>query len=189
MGDKKLVDIRRMAEEVLQTNRHLFTGVYVLYGHSMGALLAYLVAQKIEADSSIRPPAALVVSGAGGPSVPLATTLNSDMPKETMIGEMVRMGGILPEVLAEPALIEYVEPIVRCDLMALESYKHLPSPPLSIPITLLYGDMEDMTEEEVSGWQAETVYPLNVLKLAGNHFFIFDHPAEMCRVILEHLEA
>ncbi|OQP68646.1 hypothetical protein [Niastella populi] len=45
------------------------------------------------------------------------------------------------------------------------------------------GDEEDISDEEINAWQQETMKEVEMKKLPGKHFFIFDHPEEIMQVI------
>ncbi|MFK7107583.1 thioesterase II family protein [Flavobacterium oreochromis] len=145
---------------------------YIFYGHSMGALLAYLLCHKLQ-EENLPMPQKLIVSGKKAPSIPRENKI-SHLPDGEFWNEIVALGGIPDEMLNYPELIDYYLPILRHDFKLVESYKYEKKPKLNIPIDVFYGS-EEATKEEMLGWKEETTGKVTITKLEGNHFFIFNH--------------
>ncbi|MDQ6813905.1 MAG: thioesterase domain-containing protein [Bacteroidota bacterium] len=175
-------DIWEVVEDLYFKIERLLQQPYALYGHSMGAKVAYLLAKRIQQEN--RPlPVHLFISGTDAPSIPNKKTIRYLLPKEEFITSIKEMGGLPDEVLQNQELLEYFEPILRADFKASESYVHKVALPLNIPITVLTGDQEDLEQDDVREWQNETTVPVKFHKFAGNHFFIFHHQKEIGEII------
>ena len=147
---------------------------YVIYGHSMGSLVGYLVCQRIE-YLGLRKPSKLIVSGRKAPSIKNKKQF-ACLPDSQFWEEVVKMGGIPDELAAYPELIEYFIPILKADFKCIENYQYdKKAPQLTIPIDVFYGSDEKITQEEADAWKEETSGNVNITELQGNHFFIFDH--------------
>ena len=153
-------------------NLNVKTDEYIFYGHSMGALLAYLICQKLQ-EQNLPMPKKLVVSGKKAPSIPREKKI-SDLSDEEFWEEIVSLGGIPEEILNYPELIDYYLPILRHDFKLVESYQYEKKPKLNIPIDVFYGS-EEATKEEMLGWKEETNEEVIITQMEGNHFFIFKH--------------
>lgn len=159
---------------------------YAIYGHSMGAKVAYLLAQRIREEG--RPaPLHLFISGTDAPSVPNREPLRHLLPKDDFITAVKELGGVPDELLMHEELLEYFEPILRADFKASETYIYKPTTPLDIPLTVMVGDKEDMEEEDILEWQKETLFTMRLYKFSGNHFFIFKHEKEIGKIIASSL--
>jgi len=145
---------------------------YVIYGHSMGALLAYLICQKLQ-EENLPMPQKLIVSGKKAPNVPREKKI-SHLPDNEFWNEILTLGGIPDEMQNYPELIDYYLPILRYDFKLVEDYQYEKKPRLNIPIDVFYGS-EEATEEEMIGWHDLTTEKVTIIQLPGNHFFIFDH--------------
>jgi surfactin synthase thioesterase subunit len=145
---------------------------FIIYGHSMGALVGYLVCHKLQ-ELGLPMPKKLVVSGRKSPSVPHCDFISHLNDQEFWNG-VVSLGGIPDEMLNYPVLIEYYLPIFRYDFQLIESYQYEEKEKLNIPIDIFYGS-EEAVEKEMIGWRTETTKEARVIQLKGNHFFIFDH--------------
>ncbi|MGI8635927.1 MAG: thioesterase II family protein [Segetibacter sp.] len=159
---------------------------FALYGHSMGAKIAYLLARRIR-ESNKPDPLHLFISGTDAPSVPSKRPPKHLLPKDEFVTAVRELGGLPDEVLAHEEMLEYFEPILRADFRLSESYFHKVNMPLKIPLTVMIGDQEDMEEADVLEWQSETVVPIKLHKLPGNHFFIYDNEKEIGKIIQEAL--
>lgn len=149
-------------------------GRYIIFGHSMGAILGFLLTYKIKA-AGMKLPERLIVSGREGPSFLSEDDFVHALPSVTFWAKIKDMGGTLENILAENSLKKYFEPILRSDIRAVETYHYLHQKPLNIPISVLYGTDENLSEEAINYWKKETTTHVDILKFDGNHFFILNH--------------
>lgn len=160
---------------------------YVIYGHSMGALIAYLVCKKIE-SINIKKPNLLIVSGSRAPIFPRREKI-AHLPNDEFWNKVVNFGGMPDSFDDHPDLINFYRPILRADFECIENYIYNEtSAKLSIPINVFYGAGEHMLESEINAWKEETTAHVNIKKLAGNHFFIFEN-LEFSRAFLDTIYA
>lgn len=145
---------------------------YILYGHSMGALVAFLVCHKLK-EMGQQLPEKLVLSGKKSPSS-LRDDLISHFPDDIFWQKVVKMGGIPDEINNCPELIGYYLPLLKYDFKLIESYHYKNKEKLKIPIDIFYGS-EEATIEDMVGWKNETTESVNIERLEGDHFFIYEH--------------
>lgn len=162
-------------------------GPYLLFGHSMGALLAVELARQISQNGQLPMPIGLVLTGRAAPSVRYGRGLGQ-MTSRAFWATLADLGGLPTELTTCPDLQAFYEPTMRADVQAIEAYSYQPAPPLPIPMLVRAGDSEGISRDDLLAWQTETSYPLNAGFMPGNHFFILDHPAELlqqCRRFAE----
>jgi surfactin synthase thioesterase subunit len=160
---------------------------YAIYGHSMGALLGYELTRYI-LYANLPPPQHLFFSGRRAPSVPDDLPLKHSLPKEEFMKAVKDLGGCPPELLAHQELTDLFEPILRADFQAIETYVYTPASPINVPITLLHGsDDEEVTYDQLLPWQQETRQQLIIQSFLGDHFFIFEHLAQIGRLLSQTL--
>ncbi len=152
---------------------------YIIYGHSMGALVAYLVCKKIE-ESSVRNPKKLVVSGRKAPGV-IKTNKIGQLPSQEFWKELMKLGGIPKEIEHETVLKDFFESILRSDISIVENYEHDVSSgkPLQTPIDVQYGSEELENESDFEDWKQETISVARLKEFSGNHFFIYEHAQDI----------
>ena len=159
---------------------------YVLFGHSLGSTLAYLLAHKAIEESS-QSPLHLFLSGADGPSVPPDLPYKHLYSKTEFKEQLKTYGGISEEILNDADAYDFFEPIIRADLQAIDTWQYSEKPPLAIPATVITGTEEDMTEAEIQLWQKEFSTEVTFKKMQGNHFFLFDHAQQFVELLEEDL--
>ncbi|MFD3946017.1 thioesterase II family protein [Streptomyces sp. NPDC058579] len=175
-------DIGRLADALAVEVSRRAEGPYALFGHSMGALLAYEVARRLAED---RGPAALVLSARGAPT-PEPGRHDRLRTDDEIVRAVSRLGGTMPEVLHDPELREMVMPALRADYRALSSYTWRPGPPLTVPFTLLVGAGDPVVDvEQVERWAEFTTAGARTHVLAGGHFYLDAHLDFVSEVITD----
>lgn len=181
IGEPPLTDIHGIVGELLEQMDGMAAGPYVIYGHSMGAMLAYLLTHRlIETDRPL--PKHLFLSSFPAPSHH-HDRHRGMMTDEQFIAHMRALGGLPPAVLEEPKLLHIILPMLRADITAIDGYRHMERDPLPVPITILFGSQETALVSSVRDWQHETVHPLRIQRFDGGHFFIYLKAEEMMRFI------
>lgn len=141
----------------------------VLFGHSMGGLLAHRVAQFLTAEDN--PPLALHVSATRAPDQPVTAPRHEldDRALVTSIGEMSpgEKNPLEDEDLASVLLDQ-----VRHEMRLAETHHCTPTP-LSVPITLhLATEDPDFTIDDVLPWERFTTQGTRLHTYPGHHFYL-----------------
>ncbi|MEU3712647.1 thioesterase II family protein [Streptomyces catenulae] len=151
----------------------------VLFGHSMGAVVAYEVARALEEDGGDPGAVAhLVVSGARAPHLlrpdpDTAVTWDDAAVTRTL----VELGGTDAELLANPAFVELVMPYIGADFRMLAAYGPRPGGTLRCPVTAVVGDRDPrVSRADAAAWRAETRGPFRFRTVCGDHFYLADAP-------------
>ncbi|WP_369145037.1 thioesterase II family protein [Streptomyces sp. R44] len=143
---------------------------YVLLGHSMGGLLAYETALRLQAHGARRP-LRVVVAGTAAPRDAGWSAVASRRPEELMR----LLGGVPPEVFESPELLEIVSRALRADLAMIAAH-HCSGGLLRSPLGVLYGSEDPLVgAEAVAGWSAVAGAGATVEELSGGHFFLDAH--------------
>ncbi len=107
-----------------------------LFGHSMGALIAYEAACELRSIGV--PVRSLFVSGFPAPSRSGERHLH-EWDDEALVAELRMMGGTDDALLADPDVLRLTLPALRADLRAVQAYRHEPYARLTCPIVTLRG--------------------------------------------------
>jgi medium-chain acyl-[acyl-carrier-protein] hydrolase len=187
IAEPLITDAHELVTDIFNKICNKLNEAYIIYGHSMGALLAFLLVRKI-VNSSLPKPLHLIVTGSKAPSVRDATKRHL-LPEEEFILELKRLGGSPDELLRDRGLLNFFIPILRADFEATETYLHKVEPAFDIPITVAIGKDEEITFEEALAWERETKASVKIRQFPGKHFFIFDWPAEIAALLSEAIES
>ena len=163
--------LEALADDVhAQLRAELVDRRYALFGHSMGATLAYLCALRIRRDA-LPLPSALILSGAAAPwaRVPQRRHL---LPRDDFLAMLGELGGVPPEILQHQELIDYFEPVLRADFAAVEDWRPGAHDPLPIPLIVLRGRDDDVSAEQAGAWSRASSAACTVYAFEGGHFFI-----------------
>jgi medium-chain acyl-[acyl-carrier-protein] hydrolase len=163
--------LRRVHEvlaELLPPIRQLVDTPVALYGHSMGALLAFEIARALTTEGT--PPVHLFVSGRRAPHLPARKATIHHLPDEQFAAALEDMGGL--GGTASPALLRYALPIIRADLEIAEEFDYRSEPKLQCPITAFYGSDDPIVDcDQVEAWAHETRSTFDIREFSGDHFF------------------
>ena len=180
-------DIKKLAKQLLEEIKNSTSDEYAIYGHSMGALIAFLMTREIS-NIGLRLPNFLFLTGCKGPASRQIERVLHDLPKEELYHELRLFGGVTEEILNEVELMAFFEPIIRADFHAVETYTYDEAKPLNVPITVVIGQDEAITLEQVRSWQYESIHPVEVLELPGRHFFNLEHSDKIMKLISEKIK-
>lgn len=147
----------------------------LVFGHSLGALLAYEWLSALHlAGRSL--PIHLVVSGRGPPHTPRMRAPIHQLPDAKFLAEVQRYQGMPGEVLQHPELVELILPILRADFTLTETYRHQPRPPLPVPLRILGGEDDPMVDTmQLAAWRELGMPDSRVETFSGGHFYLDLH--------------
>lgn len=164
-----------------------FDRPFAFYGHSNGALMAFEVARALRRAGQ-RLPLRLLVGGRPAPHLPPREVPIHALPHDEFLAELRKLAGTPEEILQNAEIMELMMPLLRADFSLGETYRHLPEPPLPVPITAFGGVLdEEVSEEEVRGWGEHTSAKFRQVMLPGNHFFIHGNREQLLREITAEL--
>lgn len=183
--ERLLDDIHEMADDVFsRILEKAPNNQYAIFGHSMGALLAYLISRKI-AHSNMAQPLYLFLSGCAVPSRIRLREKIHHLSREKFIMAITQLEGSPKEILEDHLAMDFFEPILRSDFKAIETYVfEKGGKKIRVPIDVFIGDSENITREDAHAWDEVTDGKVSLTVLPGKHFFIYDHYA----LIMDHIE-
>jgi len=145
---------------------------YALFGHSMGAAVAYEVARRLSGAGTAAP-LCLFVSGRRAPGLAVNRRLLHTLPDEEFVAEVARLGGIPPEVLNEPDLLSMLAATLRADYELSETYQPLPAGRLDCPVVAYLSTSDPEVEyTQMLAWRGVTTGEFSVRVFHGDHFYL-----------------
>lgn len=161
---------------------------FALFGHSMGALLAFEVASRLAACDGMRPHR-LFVSAARPPHLPDPEPGVADLPDDRLIASLKRWGGVSDEMVAHPDLLPLLLPTLRADLRLCALLCSGRPAALDIPITAIGGAADPkIRPDEIAAWGELTSAPQETRILDAGHFYLETRHAELADLIGRRLE-
>jgi surfactin synthase thioesterase subunit len=161
---------------------------YAVYGHSLGALVAFELVRELRRRGEPLP-VHLVVSGCAAPRHPADDLpLVGGMSDVELVGMLRALGGTPEWLLADRSVLAMVLPAMRGDFGVKETYSYAEEPPLDVPLTVLAStDDPRASHRSQQGWEAETSAEFALHTLAGGHFAVFEQAALTHKHIAEAL--
>jgi len=167
-----IADIDELADRVYQEIRPLTEQPLYLFGHSMGAVIGFEVARRLEADGIAL--AALFVSGRRAPSCHRDERAHL-LDDAGLVDEIRKLAGTEGALLDDPELTYMILPAIRNDYRAVENYRWRPGPKLNCPVFAFIGDSDPKsTTDEASAWREHTSGPFELHVFPGGHFYLND---------------
>jgi surfactin synthase thioesterase subunit len=166
-----LTRIDEVADFATEALMPYFDTDFAFFGHSLGALIAYQVAQRLAASTS---PQHLIVSGRRAPQILRRDEPTWNLPDPDFKEHLKSLNGTPTEVLDNDELMQLLLPTIRADFYLDETYFHVDNcQKLRCPITVLTGDRDvEVSESNILPWKDLTINEFKVKTLRGDHFFI-----------------
>jgi surfactin synthase thioesterase subunit len=179
-------DIGSLADRILPELLPLADRPLALFGHSMGAAVAFETARRLE-ESGVEPKV-LFASSRPSPATVLGGRLHRS-GDQAIIAEMQRLNATDASVLADPAFLDMVLPVLRSDYKAVETYRcRPPHATVACSVVALVGDADPQApHEECLRWEEHTRGRFDLHVFEGGHFYLDDHAESVLRIITERL--
>ena len=149
---------------------------YLIYGHSMGALLAFEVLRILQQKGQAMPETAILGAHRAAHLPPKRQPM-STLDDASFLAKLTTFGGFPDEVLQSQELLQFVLPTLRADFALCDSYPFTPGPALDCPLALIAGRHDqEVNPQDMQPWQTHTLHPARLVTLDAGHFFLKTHP-------------
>lgn len=162
---------------------------FVVFGHSLGAHLAYRVLSRLEPGQA-ELLCHFVPSANHAPSwfqhVGLAPL--SQQQDDEFMASFVARGAVPAQVVQTPGFLELLLPIFRADQLLGESIGKVPGvPKLDCPITAVGGQDDVFDRKVLEGWREIAGGPFAVRMFSGGHFYLDQALPALCDLLVASL--
>jgi surfactin synthase thioesterase subunit len=162
---------------------------YALFGHCLGAQLAYRVAVCMERDGEASP-TLVGVSGWAPEGFQQATYEQSQMSEPDLITWMKTLGSFPDEIYSNPEMMAMVIPALRADLAVFSTYVD-DGAKVACPLVSYSGRSDPlMAPGAMASWTSRAERYLGNSEFPGDHFYIdtFDHAVAVTADLTRHLQ-
>lgn len=160
---------------------------YILWGHSMGATIAYEVYYELKKRQDLIQPLHVYVSSGTPPHKIERNLVN--VSDECFEQEFIDLGGIRSEILKSEAMLKLTMRTIKRDIIMLYKYnyeKHMKK--MECPLTVLFGS-KDKLSRFMYDWNELPLTDCNNILFEGDHFFIFNILDQFVQIIMRDYEA
>ncbi len=186
-GEPLLTDTDAIINDMYKQLTPYIQRPYMMLGFSMGTLVAFLLMEKIRN---------------AGKSLPTHTFMFARESPDYFIGQfdqykyeskafwdcIVNFGGVPKALLQHPELMELYEPIMRADFEALGKYVYQEVKPFNVNATVVLGEKDKVKDEHAKTWQKHFIPEIEMVKMDGGHFFIFENIEAVSKLIKSKLK-
>ncbi|MGW5052593.1 thioesterase II family protein [Actinokineospora sp. NPDC004072] len=160
-------------------------GPVALFGHSMGAIVAYEVAHRLVAAG--RAPGALFVSAHRAPHRLGERIERADADLAALLRSL---GGVDPALLDDPDLADLVLDPLRADHRLMTRYRPARRDPLPVPV-VGYAGADDplVAPDDLAAWAEVTSVGADVRVWPGDHFYLVPQAARLLADMTARLRA
>ncbi|MEV7327314.1 alpha/beta fold hydrolase [Micromonospora sp. NPDC093244] len=175
-----LRDVHAAVDDLLPTLA--VAGEVVLFGHCLGALIAFELAHRLVAEPDVTV-AALFVSGAAAPAEERSLGATG-LPDDAFLDRVAGFAGFTDAAMSDPELRELILPTLRADVEMFERYAPSTAELLPVPITAVVGrDDVLVPRDKVAGWSRSTSKDFAMIDLPGGHMYLTDSVEQVLSLI------
>lgn len=157
-------------------------GRVALFGHSLGAVLAYELAHRLVERPGVEV-VRLFASGSPDPHTrrPRQAT---GLPDDEFVARVREFAGFSDEALDDPELRSLILPTLRADVEMHENYVPSTDLPLPAPITALRGNADELvSSDQAAGWAKATSRDFELIEPPGGHMYLTAAAAALLRLV------
>ena len=182
--------VRDLSVELARELRPQFAPPFALFGHGVGALVAFELARRLREQGGPAP-VHLFVSGQRPPHARPVLPPIYRMPDADLLDEVARRYDRMTAILLQiPEMRAMLLDVFRADFTMHDTYECEPGAPLACPITCLGAEEDpECAHDGLRGWREHTGARFAIRMFPGGHLFIESARAEVLAAVAGDLHA
>jgi amino acid adenylation domain-containing protein len=170
LREAPIEDMGGMVEGAISALAPFLDLPFLLFGHSVGALVAFEAARALEAQG-LRP-LHVLLSGYADPVLAKRHPSLSKASNEELITSIAGLGLLPPDVIGADGLLELLLPPLRADFGLAERHEVADGARITAPLTVLGGNEDPIVEATgLRAWRVRAEGAFEVRLFNGGHFF------------------
>jgi surfactin synthase thioesterase subunit len=171
LAEPLLEDFDALVAQICAEQTEALRGSFAIFGHSMGALLAYGVTRRLRSMGQALP-LALLASGSSAPSQRDPARFADKTDDASLIADLRKQGGTPEEVFASAELMRITLDVLGADYRVCEGFRYPGEAPLPLPVHVFAGREDDIDAARIHAWSVEAGGVHSLDWFDGGHFFI-----------------
>jgi surfactin synthase thioesterase subunit len=173
-----------MNDLVTQIKPYAEKNAYAIFGHSMGAVLAYELYYML-AEDGLPLPVHLFLSGRPAPVHHTGRKSFLSKLVREKLGDLFHKYEAIPvEIVKRPELANKFRRVLKSDVRLMNTYAAKPKQAkINCPVTIFSGKHDEISEAELLDWNSHTNNNCKIIWLNGDHFFLHSRKEELVSVI------
>lgn len=170
--ERRVTDRRTLLADLLRTVGRPPAQPYVIYGHSLGALIAYTVTRAVQ-EAGLDPPALVAVGACPPPDAAAAFLDGSPLREDRLVALMTELGPVPEPAVPGGLWRRSTLPVLRDDLRLAAALRAAADKPLETPLLVVSGRADPLAPPHtMADWRHWTSGPVVERTLPGTHFFV-----------------
>ena len=176
-GEELYTSADSMAEDVYNIISGDEPKNYIIFGHSMGSLIALLTAEKLEKKYSVKPKA-VIIGGTRPPHLVYKDEKMAHLPQKEFMEKFLDLGQTDAEIMNEPELLDLLYDVFYADTVLGENYNDFDKiQKINSPMVVMTGLQDDEApEEDMREWANYCNEGFEFKSFDAGHFFPFEVP-------------
>ena len=186
LAEPLVEDFDALVAQICAEQAEALRGDFAIFGHSMGALLAYGVTRRLRSMGRALP-LALLASGSSAPSQRDADRFADKTDDASLIADLRKQGGTPEEVFTSEELMRITLDVLGADYRVCEGFRYPGKAPLPMPVHVFAGREDDIDAARIHAWSAEAGGVCTFDWFDGGHFFIRQHETAFLAALSQRL--
>lgn len=182
LGEPFVEDFQTLVSQLCNEIAHGKSNRWAIFGHSMGALLAYGVTSRLQSMRASMP-TILFASGSPAPSLRDPDRFPDTDDDAALIADLRKQGGTPQEVFDSPELLRLTLDALRADYRICESFDYRRNAPLTVSIQVFAGRHDDIAPNRIEAWWDEAGDSFALHWFDGGHFFIRENERQVLQIV------